>query len=92
MISTMLASAGSALLAWTPFINPINAFHQWWYMLLLPLSFGISVIYKAIRMASLEGFWRQVALMTAQIVLAMIGLAIIVALIVQWAIPWLPVE
>ena len=89
----MLATlAHGTLLAWTPFINPLNVFHTWWYLLLVPLSFGISVVDKAVRMIDRGGFWREVAVMTVQIVLAMIALAIVIGLLVQLAIPWLPAE
>lgn len=87
-----LLAAHDSLLAWTPFINPMNIFHRWWYLLLVPLAFGISIIYKAVRMPDLQRFWREAFAMTAQIVLAMIGLAILIMLLVQVAIPWLPVE
>lgn len=81
----------TALLAYIPFVHPIAAFHVWWYLLLLPLSFGVSVIYKALRMPSLDSFWHEVMVMTIQIVLAMIGLAICLVLLVQVLIPALPV-
>ncbi len=80
------------MLAWIPFIEPLNIFHQWWYLLLLPLSLGISVVYKGVRMRDLQGFWREATIMTVQIVLAMIALAIGVTLLVQVIIPWLPAE
>jgi hypothetical protein len=80
------------MLAWIPFIEPLNLFHQWWYLLLLPLSLGISVVYKGVRMQDLRGFWRETTIMTLQIVLAMIALAIGVTLLVQVVIPWLPAE
>jgi hypothetical protein len=76
------------LLGYIPFVHPINAVHEWWLLLLVPLAFGISVTYKAVRMKTLEEYWRQVLVMTVQIVLAMIGLAIAVTLIV-WIIPLL---
>lgn len=88
----LAALAHGTLLAWTPFINPLNVFHTWWYLLLLPLSFGISVVYKAVRMIDLGGFWREVVIMTLQVVLAMIALAIAIALLVQVVIPWLPAD
>ena len=88
----MGVAAAPALLAWTPFINSLNIFHTCWYLLLLPLSLGISVVYKAVRMNDLTRFWREVAIMTTQVVLAMIALAILVAVLVQVVIPWLPVE
>jgi hypothetical protein len=81
-----------SLLSYMPLLDPIDAFQDWWYLLLLPLSFGISVIYKALRMSSLEGFWRQVTVMTTQIVLGMIALAVCLVLLVQVLIPLLPVK
>ena len=45
-------------LAYIPFLMPINALQEWWYLLLLPLAFGISMIYKALRMPTLERYWR----------------------------------
>lgn len=80
-----------ATFAYIPFVNPINLFHEWWYLLLVPLAFGISVIYKAVRLPALEQYWRQVLVMTLQIVLGMIGLAIVVVVIVL-TIPHLPAE
>jgi hypothetical protein len=82
----------SALLAYIPFVHPINFFHEWWYVLLLPLSFGIAIIYKAVRLPSLEDFWRHTFIMTAQIVLAMIGLAICLVILVTVLIPLTPAE
>jgi hypothetical protein len=82
----------SDLLAYIPFIHPISLVHEWWYLLLVPLSFGISVIYKALRMRTLDDFWRQVTIMTAQIVLAMIGLGIALVILVTFLIPLVPVE
>ncbi|MCI0674362.1 MAG: hypothetical protein L0Y42_01145 [Phycisphaerales bacterium] len=80
------------VLAYIPFIHPINLFHDWWYLLLIPLAFGISVIYKALRLPKLDGFWQQVGVMTAQIVLAMIALAVFLLLIVVVVIPLIPAE
>lgn len=77
------------LLAWIPFLEPINWFHQWWYVLLLPLGFGLAVTYKAIRVPSLRLFWRQVLVMTTQIVLGVVALGALIALFVQFAIPFL---
>ena len=76
------------MLAWIPFLEPMNVFHQWWYLLLLPLAFGLSVAYKAIRVPSLKLYWWQVALMTTQIVIGVVALGALVALFVQFAIPF----
>ncbi|UCD74712.1 MAG: hypothetical protein JSV91_13100 [Phycisphaerales bacterium] len=82
----------SSLLAYIPFVHPINFFQDWWWVLLLPLSFGIAVIYKAMRVEKLSRYWRQVAVLTVQIVLGMIGLALALMVLVQWVIPLLPVD
>ncbi|MBT8484276.1 MAG: hypothetical protein HKO59_14660 [Phycisphaerales bacterium] len=80
------------MLAFIPFLHPIAAVHDWWYLLLVPLSFGIAVIYKAMRLPTLDAFWREVFVMTTQIVVAMIALAIGLAIWVRLVIPLLPVS
>jgi len=62
-------------LAYRPFLDPLNVHDSWWFFL-IPLSFGIAVVYKAARMKSLDHYWRAVFTMTAQIVIAMILLAL----------------
>ena len=80
------------LAGYVPFVDPINIFHDWWYLLLIPLSFGISVIYRALKMQDLDRFWRAVAMMTVQIVLVMAALAVALVVLVELAIPLLPAE
>ena len=79
-------------LSYIPFLYPISLFHDWWYILILPLSFGISIIYKALRLGSLDRFWHNVVMMSIQIILSMIGLAIALLILVQWIIPVIPVD
>ena len=79
------------LAGYIPFVDPINIFHNWWYLLLIPLSFGISVIYRALKMQDLDRFWRAVAMMTVQIVLVMAALAVALMVLVELTIPLLPV-
>jgi len=80
------------LLSYIPFLHPISAFQTWWYLLIVPLAFGIAVIYKALRVGDLRDYWRQVAVMTSQIILAMIALAVGLIVLVQVIVPMLPVE
>ncbi len=80
------------MIAYIPFLDPINAFHEWWFVLLIPLSFGISVIYRALKLQSLENYWRRVISMTAQIVLFMLGLGIALVILVLQIIPRLPID
>lgn len=92
LASILSSAADLTLIAYVPFRNPINALHDWWYLLLIPLAFGIALIYKALRIHDVGAIWRQTLLMTVQIILAMIGLAIGLAIFVLLVIPLLPVS
>jgi len=74
------------MLAYVPFIDPIDA-NAWWFLLIFPLALGISVAYKAVRVLDMRTFLRQVLVMTAQIVLAMIALGFGAYLFVEQVIP-----
>lgn len=57
-----------------PFIDPLTMHAHWWVFLPL-MALGIAVVYKAVRLKDLNGYVREVVIMTAQIVLGMILLA-----------------
>jgi len=76
-----------SLLAYTPFLDPLDWVHEWWYLLLVPMCFGIATIHKALRLEDLRHFWREVITLTVVIMLYMVGLAIALLLIVQLVIP-----
>ena len=82
----------TSILAWIPFIEPMQSLGGWWIALLIPLSLGISMIYKAMRMEQLKGYGAAVATMTAQLVLSMLLLAFALFIVVQVLIPSLPAE
>lgn len=66
-----------------PFLDPIEL-HQWWFLLLVPMAFLVAMTYKAVRLRTLEKYWRQVLLMTSQIVIGMIALGAATYLLVFW--------
>jgi hypothetical protein len=77
----------SLALAWRPFLDPLGL-HEYWWAFLLPLSVGIAVSYKAVRVRELgPAYWRAVAIMTAQIVLAMILLGVAMFLLLEFILP-----
>lgn len=80
------------LLAWTPFLMPMPGVQQLWLWLLVPLIFGIAMMYKAVRVESIEGggYWREVGLMTLQILGVFIGLGVGFFILVQILVPILP--
>lgn len=77
-----------ASLAWRPFLDPVNL-HREWFLLLIPLAFGIAVTYRGVRVNTFERFWRRTMVLTAQIVLAMILLGAASYAFVQVAVPLL---
>lgn len=78
--------------AWIPFIEPMPTLGSWWPILLIPLAIGISMIYKAIRLPTLRNYAISVGIMTTQIVIAMVLLAIALYLLVQVIIPNIPAD
>lgn len=74
------------LSAWRPFLDPLDV-NRSWFVLLLPLALGIAVAYKAIRVPSMKTYWREVAIMTGQIVLGMAALGAASYLFIQHVLP-----
>jgi hypothetical protein len=77
------------MLAWTPLLEPMNAMQSVWYLLLLPMVFGISIVYRALREKQYANYWRSVAIMTGQVVIGIVGIAAALGLFVQIVIPLL---
>jgi hypothetical protein len=79
-----------SLFAWTPFFEPLPFVQNSWLWLIVPLVLGISMMYKAIRVESMKGYWPSVGLMCVQVLLAFAGLAVGFFLLVQFIVPLLP--
>jgi hypothetical protein len=77
------------MLAWIPFMQPMNALQSTWYLLLIPMAFGIAVIYRALREESYTTYWRSVVIMTGQIVFGIAAIAFVLGMFVQLVIPLL---
>lgn len=78
------------VLSWVPFMQPLPGVQATWLWLLPILIFGIAMMYKAVRVVDLATYWREVGTMTAQVLLAFLGLATGVFILVQWIVPLLP--
>lgn len=72
--------------AYRPFLDPMDLHDSWW-ITLFPLLFLMSMAYKACRVGDLRVYWRQVVIMTAQLVVLMVVVAASVHAIVEWVIP-----
>ena len=75
------------MLGWIPFLEPMNWLQSLWYVLLVPLAFGIAASYKAMRVVDMRNYWRQVGLMAGQIVVVITALAVGLILFVKLLLP-----
>ena len=76
--------------AYIPFLQPLPTVAQWWWLLLIPACAAISVTWKAVRLETLEHFWREAITMTVHSVLAMAALAAALMVLLRVVIPLLP--
>lgn len=87
-----LAPTLAPTLGWIPFVQPMPGVQQHWLWILPVLILGIAMMYKAIRVDDVRRWPREVALMTAQVLLAFAGLAIGLFVLVQVIVPLLPAD
>jgi len=79
------------LVAWIPFVSPMPPPGSMWWLLIVPLVAAVSMIWKAVRLSSLERYWAAVIVMTAQVLVGMAVLGAALLLLVRGIIPLLPV-
>jgi hypothetical protein len=81
-----------SLLAWIPLAEPIPGVIHWWWAWIVPMVLGVSMIWKAIRLPSMDRYWPEVARMGGQLLVGMIGLATGLMLLVRVVLPMLPAD
>jgi hypothetical protein len=67
----------TAPLAYTPFWNPLPVW-DYWYWLLIPLSLGISIVYKSVKCHRMSQVPREASVIFAMI---LAGMALAAALL-----------
>jgi len=72
--------------AWRPFLDPMQL-HAYWWAFLFPLALLISVVYKAVRVEHLSQWPRATAVMTVQIIVAMILLGVAAFCLLEYVLP-----
>ena len=80
------------LAAYRPLIDPLDVvidIQSYWYLLIIPLCFFISMAWKAVRVPDLSTYWKQVVVMTGQSLLAMLGLWVLATLTILYVMPFL---
>ena len=71
-----------------PLIDPLDLHGVWW-LLLLPMSVGVAVVYKAVRVATMERYLQEVLIMTVQIIFGMLVLAAVSYVFVLVYVRWI---
>ena len=72
--------------AYRPFLWPLPLW-DYWYVFLLPLCLGVSIVYKSIKCKSMSQVPRQALWIAFLIVMGMIGAGAALAAIVK-VVPW----
>jgi len=84
------------LLGYTPFLDPLPGVTHFWWLLVVPLSLGVAMSWKAVRGPALSkglgAYWNAVVRMVVQVVLAVAGIAAGLFILVQLVLPRLPAE
>jgi len=73
-------------LAYTPFIDAL-AVHEYWYLLIIPMSIFLAIGYKAVRCSDLSKFIREVIVFTIQVLGGLLLLAIAFTLVIVVLLP-----
>ncbi len=75
-------------LAYTPFIDAL-AIHDYWYLLIIPMSIFLAIGYKSIRCSDMSRFGREVVIFTIQILGGLLLLAIAFTVVIVVLLPLL---
>lgn len=78
----VLMVAFTHTLAWRLFLDPLDL-HRVWWLLLLPLAFVIALVYKTLKLRTLDKLWPQTIRLTAIIVIFMIGIAAVLWVVIE---------
>ena len=73
-------------LAYTPFIDAMSI-HEYWYLLIIPMSIFLAIGYKSVRCHHLERFWREVLVFTIQVLGGLLLLAIAFTIVIGVLLP-----
>lgn len=81
-----MTSPAAPILAYTPFIDPINA-HSWWFLLLIPLAALTAIAYKSVRTPDMAQYARQTTFFALQILIGIAGLYTAALIFIRHVLP-----
>ena len=74
------------LLAYRPFLDPIDL-HQLWWVLILPMAFFTAMAYKAVRAPDMAQYWRQTIFFALQVLIGIGGLYFVALISLNLILP-----
>lgn len=87
LLASIAQNGATASRGWRPFLDPAPVPDGMWLLTLVPLALGVAVVYKAVRVRTMDRYAVNVLVMTAQIVAAMVLLAVGAHALVEWVVP-----
>lgn len=83
IVSLLAQAAPPGPTTYRPFLTPLPVW-DYWILLLIPLCLGVSIVYKAIRVQSINEVPKQALIITAWILGGMIAAAAVLMLLVKF--------
>ena len=77
------AAFWTPLLAYRPFLDPLPVW-DYWYLLAVPLTVGVAVVYKSIRCATMRHVPLEAAKATLYILVGLSAAAAVLLGVVEW--------
>lgn len=77
-----MSPAAQAILAYTPFLQPLPAW-DYWMWLLIPLTAAVAVVYKSMKCPTMARVPREAAQITLLILLGMAAAAVVLMIVVR---------
>lgn len=73
-------------LAYTPFIDALSI-HEFWYLLIVPMSIFLAIGYKSVRCTDMNKYFREVFVFTILVLGGLMLLAIAFTIIIVGILP-----
>jgi len=76
------------ILAYTPFVDALSI-HEYWYLLIVPMSIFLAIGYKSVRCSDMTEFFREVIIFTIQVLGGLLLLAAVSTFVIVVILPML---
>ena len=83
MLAMPSLAVARTVVAYTPFLEPLKIW-DYWPWLIIPLCFGVSLVYKCVRVQSLQRIFFDAAVATAWVLAGMATAAVVLLMLVNF--------